>query len=162
MKRVALLTAMLLLAGCGGGLNLGGPSSARAPGPDTTRPVYRPAEGAAPPPPANATTAEAFDTTTEEQRAAATEGAEAPAAEALLGTTIATLGNPAEAGFWLETPLVDTVTPGRVEAANGESVLVELRPIDGPADGGSRISLPALRLLNVGLTGLHELKVYRR
>jgi len=34
-------------------------------------------------------------------------------------------------------------------------------PITGPDGAGSRISLAALRLLNVGLAGLHELDVFR-
>jgi hypothetical protein len=62
----------------------------------------------------------------------------------------------------MDTPLVSSVTQGRVEAANGKSVNLELRPIDGPATAGSRISLPALRLLEVGLAGLHTLTVYAK
>ena len=83
-----------------------------------------------------------------------------PAGERRLGVTVATLGNPADPGFWLETSLAHTTGPGRAVAANGASVQLELRPIDGPDSAGSRISLSALRLLNVGLTGLHELTVY--
>ncbi|MEJ2028919.1 MAG: hypothetical protein P8X66_03455 [Maritimibacter sp.] len=61
----------------------------------------------------------------------------------------------------LETPLVSAVGPGRVVSdESGKSVAVELRPIDGPASGGSRISLPALRLLEIGLTGLHPVTIY--
>jgi hypothetical protein len=74
---------------------------------------------------------------------------------------VATLGNPADPGFWLETPLTDRVRPGRVVAVEtGAAVQLELRPIDGPAGAGSRISLAALRLLGVGLAGLHELDVF--
>jgi hypothetical protein len=109
---------------------------------------------------AGANTADAFDTTTEAERAAARAAAQ-PAGAARLGRTVATLGNPADPGFWIETPLVTSVQPGRVVAvATGEGVAVELRPIDGPASAGSRISLPALRLLGVALTGLHELDVF--
>jgi len=131
-----------------------------APPPGMTRPAPRP--GAAAAPPAGAQTAEAFDTTTEAERLAAVAPPE-PAGETLLGPTVATLGSPANPGFWLETPLTDRVRPGRVRAeASGESVQVELRPIDAPPGAGSRISLAALRLLNVGLTGLHQLEVYAR
>ncbi|MBV7410242.1 D-galactarate dehydratase [Maritimibacter sp. DP1N21-5] len=116
----------------------------------------------APPPPPGARTEEAFDTTTEDERLAAVAAPE-PAGERTLGTTIATLGAPTAPGFWLETPLVSAVSQGRVVAkANGKSVSLELRPIEGPATAGSRISLPALRLLEVGLAGLHELTVYAK
>lgn len=108
-------------------------------------------------PAADAVTVDQFDTTTPEERAAAA-GASGGAE---VGRTVATLGNPADPGFWLETPLVDTVSEGHVKAvANGKSVQLELRPIDGAPGAGSRISLPALRLLEIGLTGLHELDVY--
>lgn len=112
-----------------------------------------------PPPPSSARTEEAFDTTSAEERAAA-QAAPEPAGEQRLGTTIATLGAPTDPGFWLETPLVSTAREGRVEAANGKSVNLTLRPIAGPDTAGSRISLPALRLLDVGLAGLHEVSVY--
>ncbi|PIE16664.1 MAG: D-galactarate dehydratase [Proteobacteria bacterium] len=122
------------------------------------RPEARPDNAEAPP--AGANTVEEFDTTTAEERAAATAR---PAGGAKLGRSVATLGNPADPGFWLETPLVDAVAPGRVvSVATGKSVQVELRPIDAAAGAGSRISLPALRLLGVGLAGLHEVDVFRQ
>ena len=125
------------------------------------RPLPRPGAGGSAPPP-GATTAEAFDTTTPGERAVAVAAPE-PAGEAKLGRTVAALGSPAKPGFWLETPLVDRVRPGRVVArANGKSVQVELRPTGGEAGSGSRISLPALRLLGVGLTGLHEVDVFAK
>lgn len=118
----------------------------------------RPEAGAVP---AGANTVEAFDTTTAAERAAA-QAAPASSAVARLGRTVATLGDPADPGFWLETPLAQKTGPGRVVAvANGKSVTVELRPIDGPESAGSRISLPALRLLGVGLAGLHEVDVFQ-
>ncbi len=132
------------------------------PDPDVVRPKPRPAS-LAPPPPQNATTVEQFDTTTGAEREAATEVAADTGGETLLGQSIVTLGAPAKPGFWLETPLVSTPRPGRVVAtATGESVLVDLIPIDGPDGAGSRISLAALRLLGVGLAGLHEMQVYGR
>ncbi len=155
MRRALLLA--FGLAACG---QLGLRDADLSPPPGMPRPMPRPGEAAAPP--AGAATAEAFDTTTAAQRAEATE-APAPASEQKLGRTVATLGSPADPGFWLETPLTDRVRPGRVVAvANGKSVKVELRPIDAPEGAGSRISLPALRLLEVGLAGLHELDVFAR
>ncbi|WP_311734952.1 hypothetical protein [Alloyangia mangrovi] len=110
-------------------------------------------------PPANARTEEQFDTTSAEERSAA---AAAPAAaERKLGSTVASLGDPTDPGFWLETPLVSSVTKGRVVyPVNGKSAQVELRPIEGPASGGSRISLPAMRLIGAPLTDLPTLTVY--
>ena len=113
-----------------------------------------------PPPPAGARTAEEFDTTSEEDRAAAVEAPAAPGAVAL-GTTIASLGSPTVPGIWLETGLVTELAQGRVETAEGASVAVELRPSGGAASAGSQISLAAMRLLDVPLTALPELTVYR-
>lgn len=112
-------------------------------------------ELAAPPPPPAARTVEQFDTTTEEQRVAAA----APATGgSLLGTTVASLGDPGRAGFWAETDLVTEVTSGRlVFPQNGKSVEVELTPSAG---GGSRVSLAAMRLLEAPLTDLPVLEVY--
>ena len=114
-----------------------------------------------PPPPVGATTVEEFDTTTEEDRADALE-VEETGGEERLGTTLATLGSPTDPGIWMETGMVSVLTPGRVEvAATGATINLELRPSGGPADAGSEISLPALRLLNVPLTAIQELVVYR-
>jgi hypothetical protein len=114
-----------------------------------------------PPPPASANTAEELDTTTEEDRAAALAppAPEAPAGR--LGTTVATLGPPADPGIWLETPLVDALTQGRVvDPATGKSVNVELRPSGGEPGSGSQISIAAIRLLEAPLTGILELEVF--
>ncbi|GGD41277.1 D-galactarate dehydratase [Sinisalibacter lacisalsi] len=154
MKRLLILA--VLLSACA---EMAPRDADMAPPEGMTRPMPRPDAGA---PPAGANTADAFDTSTEAERAAAMAES-APDAEARLGRTVASLGSPADPGFWLETPLTDRVRPGRVVAvASGASVQVELRPIDAPPGAGSRISLPALRLLNVGLTGLHELDVFAR
>lgn len=111
-------------------------------------------------PPSNAQTEEQFDTTTAEEREAAAAAPATPT-ETRLGSTIASLGNPADPGFWMETPLVSTVVQGRVEfPATGKSAQVELRPIDGPSGAGSRLSLPAFRVIEAPLTGLPELIVY--
>lgn len=115
----------------------------------------------APPPPPKARTVEQFDTTTAEDRAAAVAKPE-PAGETKLGTTIATLGSPADPGIWIKTPLVKTLVMGRaVYGANGKSVNLELRPSGGDAGSGSQISLPAMRLLGAPLTGLLELTIFK-
>lgn len=102
-------------------------------------------------------TADALDKTTKAEKEAATA---APAASsATLGTTVASLGDPTEQGFWLRTPLVDAVTDGSVETEGGAVVQVKLIPIDGPASAGSRISLAAMRALDLGLTDLATLIV---
>ncbi len=109
------------------------------------------------PPPANARTVDQFDTTTREQRVAAA----APAARGtLLGTTVASLGDPSRPGFWIETPLAKTAGKGRlVYPANGKSTEVALIPSDASS---SRVSLAALRLLDAPLTDLPVLEVYAR
>ncbi len=138
------------------------PDVAQEPGEEQVRPKPRP-PSFAPLPPEDAVTTEDFDTTSSAERAAAADATADAQSEEALGNTIATLGSPTQPGFWLETSLVDIRRAGRVVAvANGESVLVELLPIEGPEGTGSRISLAALRLLGVGLTGLHELQVYGR
>lgn len=115
---------------------------------------------AAPPPPAAARTVEALDTTTPEQRAAAVAPAAPEAASSALGTTVVSLGSPTEPGLWLKTPLVKAEAQGRVtNLANGKSSLVTLLPLDGPATAGSRMSLPALRLIEASLTDLTEVEV---
>jgi hypothetical protein len=150
-----ILGLVLGLSGCardGGRSNAG-----LAPAEGQIRPMPRPGGGALPG--AGAVTVEQFDTTTAQERAAAASGS--VSGEARVGRTVATLGNPADPGFWLETPLVRSARAGRVVAVTtGKSVQVELRPIAGDPGAGSRISLPALRLLEVGLTGLHELDVF--
>ncbi len=119
-----------------------------------------PALTSAPPPPAAARTQEALDTTSAAQRAQAAAPAKPEAPSKVLGTTIASLGSPTEPGFWLKTPLVKTETKGRVtNKSNGKSSAVTLIPIGGPATGGSRMSLPAMRLIEASLTDLTEVEV---
>ena len=152
---VVCLGLALIVAGCA---NTGGRSDADlAPADGQIRPMPRPGDLSAPG--AGAVTAEQFDTTTVAERAAAARLS--GGGETGVGRTVATLGNPADPGFWLETPLVDSLRPGRVvSVATGQSVRVELRPLEADPGAGSRISLPALRLLGVGLTGLHEVDVF--
>ena len=79
-----------------------------------------------------------------------------------LGTTIASLGDATEGGFWIKTPLVQAPGKGRiVDPSSGRSVNVDLIPLSGPASGGSQVSLPALTTLGADLTDLPEVEVYR-
>jgi len=166
----SLISLALLLAGCDARFRIGAGSRANAPDvPVATdaaggglRPAARPAVGPdnTPKPVQTAHTAEQFDTTTSAQRAEAAV-ATAVGAARKLGPTVGSLGNPAEPGFWLKTPLVTVPSKGRVEyPANGKSVAVDLIPIDGPKTAGSRVSLAVLRLLGVPLTGLPDLIVF--
>ncbi|SFC08199.1 D-galactarate dehydratase [Tropicimonas isoalkanivorans] len=157
MATRVLMAAMVLgVAGCA---QIGAPFRADAP-----KAVQEAPEGPAPgteqaPPPKSAVTVEQFDTTTAEERAAAAAPVED--GEKRLGTTIASLGDPADPGFWAETGMVDSVIQGRLEnPANGKSVKVELRPSGGAAGSGTRVSLPALRVLEAPLTSLPELVVF--
>lgn len=132
------------------------------PGPEVLRPQPRggtAAPSAAAPLRPRGRTADALDTTTPAQRAAATQAARSTQG-ARLGETLAGLGNPAEAGFWLVTGLVDRPRQGRLVAASGAAVAVELRPSGGAPGGGSRISLAALRALDLPLTDLATLQVF--
>lgn len=104
-----------------------------------------------PPPPS----VEEEEATSEEE---ASEGV-TPPATGTLGTTVATLGDPARAGLWLETPLVMVETPGRIETESGATLDVTLIPSGGLPGSGSRISLAAMQALGLGLTDLATLTV---
>lgn len=123
-----------------------------------------PAATPAAPPPAEEAAAN-DDAATEESVDAAAQAAPAdPASDAQggqsLGTTVASLGSPAEPGLWLKTPLVRSEQSGRVtHRGTGKSVAVTLIPIDGPATAGSRMSLQAMQQLGVSLTDLAEVEV---
>ncbi|WP_299042623.1 hypothetical protein [uncultured Tateyamaria sp.] len=88
----------------------------------------------------------------------------APAPEVSVGTlgrTIASLGNAAEPGLWLKTPLVTAEQRGRVYyAQTNTTVDVTLIPIEGPDTAGSRLSLAAMQALGAPLTGLPEVDVF--
>lgn len=162
MKYVVLFPA-LILAGCAQPSVQGMSEATNAAGDAAAQTdVVATLDPTPPPrPPAAARTVAQFDTTTAEDRAQAT-AAPKPAGETKLGTTVATLGSPADPGIWLKTPLVNTLVAGRaVYGANGKSVNLELRPSGGAAGSGSQISLPAMRLLDAPLTGLLELTVYK-
>lgn len=159
----ALILTAGLLAGCTQGTMTTGRTATATPQTQMTTEQAAAAtaitRAPAPRPAARATPAQ-LDTTTPEQRAAAAQPA--PAAETRLGSTIASLGDPTEGGFWIKTPLVKERGLGRiVDPSTGKSAKVDLIPLDGPASGGSQVSLPALQLLGVSLTDLPTIEVYR-
>ena len=83
-----------------------------------------------------------------------------PTSSGFLGKTVVTLGDATRDGFWLETPLVDAPAKGKVRyPASGREVKVDLIPRAGAVSAGSSLSLGAMRLLNVPLTGLAEVEV---
>ena len=118
----------------------------------------------APDAPADATAAvvapeevESEDTADGDAKAAASAPA-AVAAGGMLGTTIASLGDPGQGGMWIKTPLVRAPGKGTV-GYNGQSVAVDLIPIDDAAGSGSRMSLAAFQALGAPITGLPEITV---
>ena len=85
-----------------------------------------------------------------------------PPASGRLGTTVASLGNAAEPGMWIKTPLVRQAGTGTITyPETGRSVEAQLIPLDGPPTAGSRVSLAAMQELGAPLTGLPELVVSR-
>ena len=151
--KILLILPIVALAGCAT------PEFQAIFGTTPEAPIATPATvaGTAPPPPSNATTVADFDTTSQADHDAAVTTV--AASQASLGTTIASLGSPTEPGIWLKTPLVTTLTAGRLEY-QGNAINVELRPSGGAAGSGSQISLAAMRLLKAPLTGLPELTVF--
>ncbi|MDA5094062.1 hypothetical protein O2N63_08160 [Aliiroseovarius sp. KMU-50] len=117
-----------------------------------------PVSSTAPPPPVEGVTVEELSAVGPEDVQGSASASSA--SDGVIGTTIATLGNATDPGFWMETPLVATVREGRIKSnVTGRTVKVTLRPIPGPAGAGSRISLSALQLLDLPLDGLHKLEV---
>ena len=107
---------------------------------------------------ATARTAEDFDTTTAAQRSQAGNSGRVARA---LGETVASLGDPTQTGFWLKTPLINAAAKGHVTSSQtGKTVQLDLIPIDGENSAGSRISLAALRLLELPLTALPTISVF--
>ena len=97
---------------------------------------------------------EALDKTTETQLAAAQ--VQAPPKDGRdLGQVVASLGSPAEPGFWLRTALVTEAAKGFVSTDTGATLAVDLIP----DAGGARMSLAAYRALNLPLTALPVLTV---
>ncbi len=155
MRRIIPLFCLCLFAGCAD-IRLPWTKTEEpvdvtvAPGQEVMRPEARPGRAG------GARTADSFDRVDPADRVAA----EAPVAGAYLGETLASLGAPSETGFWLVTGLVRSPVQGRVETAAGRAVGVELRPSGGDSGAGSRISLSAMRSLDLPLTALASLRVY--
>lgn len=153
MTRIApILPALILpvlLAACSDGLRLTKPA-AQAPAvsdapDDVIRPPERPGDGV--------------------EVAAVTDTSVVPSATGTaesgdLGVTVASLGNAAEPGLWLKTPLVTVEGQGTV-AYGGKTSQANLIPIAGPKTSGSRASLQLMQALGAPLTGLPEFRVSR-
>jgi hypothetical protein len=163
MRQIALSSSaiLLLLSGCGA-INLPNPFSAnRADAPEVAAPPEQevaPGSIVAIRPPANARTAAELDTTSEADKAAARAVTAAPELEQSLGQVSVSLGNATEPGFWLRSGLVSERMQGRVVTSIGESLQVDLLP----GQGAAQLSLAAFRALNLPLTGLPEVTVFRR
>ena len=159
MNRIFLFAALCALAACAQV-----PQEATAPEgalveSQQVRPLARPA-GLGRVVPKAAKTAEEFDVTTPQERAAAA-AVPAEGGEKRLGLTIASLGDPTQAGFWIKTPLVSAQGKGRVVyPGTGKSVQVDLLPIEGAGTAGSRLSLAAFRIIEAPLTELPEVEVF--
>ena len=103
-------------------------------------------------------TAAQLDKTTAAEKAAA---AAPSSGGGKLGTTVASLGDATQSGFWIKTPLVSAAGKGRVvNPANGKSANVDLQPLGG-GGAGSQISLAAMQALGVALTDLPTLEVWQ-
>lgn len=86
--------------------------------------------------------------------------AEQPQSEGrFLGFSVTSLGDATVPGLWLETPLVNAPTTGRIVAENGRQIAVELRPTGGARGSGSRLSLAGFTALGLQLTALSTLTV---
>lgn len=99
--------------------------------------------------------------TVPEQPAAALPDATLPppiGAGSSLGRTVVSLGDPAEAGMWLKTPLVSTERPGQVRY-RGVVVAVTLQPLDAEIGAGSQMSVRAMQALGASLSELVEVEV---
>lgn len=78
-----------------------------------------------------------------------------------LGKTIASLGNPAETGFWLKTTFVGEMSDGLLMYKPfGKFLQVKLVPLHGDKIE-SQISLSAMRALGIPLFDLPELTVFQ-
>ena len=139
-KALILMSVALGLSGCA----LMKHPSAAAPEAAVARPVIGAGASAA-----------ALDQTTAAERAAAV-AAKPAGGERALGAAVVALGNPAEQGLWVKSPLVVAPGKGRVVTQNGASVAVDLLP----GSGAASLSLAAYRALGLGLTDLPEVTIY--
>lgn len=85
-----------------------------------------------------------------------------PANMTPVGETVAALGLLDRSGLWLQTPLVSSEGPGEIQIkGSNRRIPVTLVPKDGPRGGGSQLSLAAMSELNIDMTDLVTLVVYR-
>ena len=105
------------------------------------------------------TPANQLDIATDSERAAAADTTQ-KSAGALLGVTVAALGNPAQTGFWLKTALVDVETQGSIRMADNDSWL-PLAASSGKSVKLTAAPVAAVRMLDVPLTALVEVRVYK-
>lgn len=129
-------------------------------GPETRRPMPRKAATVIGPSLVEGKSVTDVDGTSAAEKAKAKTEADKDGQE--LGLTIAALGDVAQQGFWLKTPLVKAEATGKVVwTDNGAGVSLTLLPLDAPVGSGSQLSLAAMRALEVPLTELPELRVFR-
>lgn len=76
-----------------------------------------------------------------------------------LGETVASLGDPAQGGLWLKTPLAEVEQPGRVRTSDGRGIELTLIPIAGDDGAGSRLSLGGYQALGLSPADLVPLAV---
>ena len=148
--RVIFLAPLVLIAGCSQLQQMTGRQPAVAP---------QAAQPSGPPPVVGAGAArsvESYDLTSEAERQRALATPVSAGAERLAAVVV-TLGNAAEPGFWLRSSLVKEPAKGRVDTADGTSVAVDLLP----GAGSAQLSLAAYRALNLPLTALPQVNVYR-
>ncbi|WP_166416148.1 hypothetical protein [Cochlodiniinecator piscidefendens] len=154
MKKYVLMMACIGATGC----SVFGPRVTE--NSEATRPSPRPEIAIVEP--SGPATAEAFDTTTTEERTAAVVTETEAQGAVSLGQTIASLGDPTDQGFWVKTPLVQSETSGYIRSdETGETVEVTLIPLEQDVGAGSQVSLAAMRLLGVSLTGLPVIEVFQ-
>lgn len=148
-----MFLAALTLSGCGSVPAIFAPK-ADAPVQEVTEPAP---EGTEPAPLDSDAPAEGAAAGADETSPAAPP-ARPKAAPGLPGRTVAALGDPAQPGMWMETPLITREQPGIV-AYGAATARVTLIPSGGAATSGSRLSLAAMRALGAPLTDLVDLEV---
>lgn len=74
-------------------------------------------------------------------------------------STVASLGDPAIPGYWMETSLVSSEQLARLRSSTGKEVTVTLRPAPAGSSAAGRLSINAMRALGAPLTELVEIEV---
>lgn len=147
MTRFVLLTSFALLSACA----TLAPEKVTAPAPkgaESAKVVSRQVLGN------RGYSAASLDSTSAEEKQAAL--AAPKSGGSLLGKSVVALGPPADAGLWVQSPLVKSKGQGRITAPNGKSLTLELRP----SSGGALLSFSAYQALGIGLTELPEVSIF--